>query len=84
MIMPTVILVDGFAVRINIDEDGERPYVHVIKGAREYRVRILRDGALLMTIGGYEKATRSEARRAVRIVEDHLSACWAEWTKWHA
>jgi hypothetical protein len=76
--MPTVIVVDGFAVRVDIDEDGEGPHVHVIKGGREYRVRILRDGALLMTIGGCEKATRSEGRRAVRVVEDHLSACWAE------
>ena len=81
--MPTVIVVDGFAVRVNIDEDGEGPHVHVFKGAREYRIRILGDGALLMTIGGHEKATRSEARRAVRIVEDHRDACWAEWSKWH-
>jgi hypothetical protein len=84
MMMPTVIVADGFAVRVNIVEDGEGPHVHVIKGGREYRVRLLRDGALLMTIGGYEKATGSEARRAVRIVEDHLNACWAEWNKWHA
>jgi len=82
--MPTVIVAAGFAVRVNIDEDGEGPHVHVIKGGREYRVRILRDGALLMTIGGYVKATRSEARRAVRIVANHLDACLAEWNKWHA
>jgi hypothetical protein len=78
--MPTTIVVDGFAVRVNVVEG---PHVHVIKGGREYRVRILHDGARLMMIGGYEKATRSEARRAVCIVEDHLEACWAAWSKWH-
>ena len=82
--MPTVIVVDGFAVRVNIDEDGEGPHVHVIKGGREYRVRIHRDGATLMTIGGYEKATRSEGRHAARIVKDHLGVCWKQWNKWHA
>ena len=34
-------MVDGFAIRINIVEDGEGPHVHVVKGGREYRVRLL-------------------------------------------
>ena len=38
--MPTVALVDGFAVRVNIVEDGEGAHVHVVKGGREYRVRL--------------------------------------------
>ena len=61
--MPTVTVVDGFAVRVNIVENGEGPHVHVVKGGREYRVRLLRDGARLMTMGGREKVTRAEARR---------------------
>jgi hypothetical protein len=81
--MPTVAIVDGFAVRVNIVEDGEGAHVHVVKGGREYRVRLLPDDARLMTMGGREKVTRAEARRAVKIVHDNLAACWAEWRKWH-
>jgi hypothetical protein len=81
--MPTVIVVDGFAVRVNIVEDGEGPHVHVVKGGREYRVRLLRGDAILLTMGGREKVTRAEARRAVEIVRENLLACWAEWKKWH-
>ena len=81
--MPTVAVVDGFAIRINIVEDGEGPHVHVVKGGREYRVRLLHGDAELMTMGGREKGTRAEARRAVQIVRENLSACWAEWSKWH-
>jgi hypothetical protein len=33
--MPTVAVVDGFAIRVNIVEDGEGAHVHVIKGGRE-------------------------------------------------
>ena len=82
--MPTVTFVDGFAVRINIIEDGDGPHVHVVKGGREYRVQLLRDGAKLLTMGGREKVTRAEARRAVQIVKANLSACWEEWNRWHA
>jgi hypothetical protein len=64
--MPTVTVVDGFAIRVNIVEDGEAPHVHVIKGGREYRVRLLSDGAQLMTMGGRERTTKAEARRAER------------------
>lgn len=81
--MPTVIVVEGFAVRVNILEDGEGPHVHVIKGGREYRVQLLETDAKLMTVGGREKATQAEARRVVRIVKEHLEACWTEWKKWH-
>jgi hypothetical protein len=81
--MPTIAVVNGFAIRVNIVEDGEGPHVHVIKGGREYRVLLLRDGARLMTMGGREKPTHAEARRAVHIVEENLSICWTEWRKWH-
>jgi hypothetical protein len=81
--MPTAIVVDGFAVRVNIIEDGEGSHVHIVKGGREYRVQLLADDAKLMTMGGREKTTRAEARRAVAIVRDHLDACWTEWKKWH-
>lgn len=76
-------MVDGFAIRVYIVENGETPHVHVIKGGREYRIRLLNDGAQLMTVGGREKTTLAEARRAVRIVEKNLIACWAEWITWH-
>jgi hypothetical protein len=66
--MLTVIVVDGFAVRVNIVEDGEGPHVHVVKGGREYRVQLLFEDARLMTMGGREKTTQAEARRAVEIV----------------
>lgn len=81
--MPTVIVVDGFAVRVNIVEDGDGPHVHIVKGGREYRVQLLSNDAKLMTMGGREKTTRAEARRAVEIVRDNLVACWTEWKKWH-
>jgi hypothetical protein len=81
--MPTLAVINGFALRVNIVEDGEGPHVHVVKGGREYRVRILHDDAQLMTMGGREKTTQTEARRAVRIVRENLEACWAEWNKWH-
>jgi hypothetical protein len=81
--MPTVIVVDGFAVRVNIVEDGEGPHVHVVKDGREDRVQLLSEDARLMTMGGREKTTLAEARRAVEIVRKNLTACWAEWKKWH-
>ena len=81
--MPTVAVVDGFVIRVNIVEDGEGPHVHVVKGGREYRVRLLRRDAELMTMGGREKVTRAEARRTVQIVRENLGACWAEWKRWH-
>jgi len=81
--VPTVIVVDGFAVRVNIVEDGEGPHVHVVKGGREYRIRLHHGDVSLMTMGGREKTTRAEARRALQIVGDNLQACWAEWKKWH-
>lgn len=81
--MPTVAVVDGYAVRVNIVEDGDSPHVHVVKGGREYRVQLLNAGARLMTMGGRERTTQAEARRAVRIVVDHLHACWEEWKRWH-
>jgi hypothetical protein len=81
--IPTVILVDGFAVRVYMVEDGEGPHVHVVKGGREYRVRLLEDEVALMTFGGREKVTRAEACRAVAIVKANLAARWEEWKKWH-
>jgi hypothetical protein len=81
--MPTVIVIAGFAVRVNIVEDGEGPHVHVVKGGREYRVELLLEDARLMTMGGREKTTRAEARQAVEIVRNNLTACWMEWKKWH-
>jgi len=55
LFVPTIAVVDGFAVRVNIVEDGDGPHVHVIKGRREYRVQLLLDDAKLMTMGGREK-----------------------------
>lgn len=83
MIMPTVVLIRGFRVRVHFNEDGEAPHVHVFKDGREYRVRLLDDGAELMTVGGHEKCTAAEARVAVQIVEAHLIECWIEWKSWH-
>jgi hypothetical protein len=76
-------VVEGFAIRVKIVEDAESPHVHVVKGGREYRVRLRHRDASLMTMGGRKKVTRAEARRAVQIVRDHLDVCWAEWKKWH-
>jgi len=81
--LPTVALIRGFAVRVNRVEDGQGPHVHVVKGGREYRIRILAADAQLMTAGGREKVTRAEARAAVLIVKANLHACWNEWKKWH-
>jgi hypothetical protein len=81
--MLTVIVVDGFAVRVNIVEDGEGPHVHVVKDGREDRVQLLSEDARLMTMGGREKTTQAKARRTVEIVRKNLAACWAEWKKWH-
>ena len=83
MVMPTVVVFRGFRVRVHFVEDGEGPHVHVFKGGREYRIRLLSHAAVLMTDGGREKATAAEAREAVRIVEQHLLDCWREWLKWH-
>jgi hypothetical protein len=81
--MPTVIVVDGFAVRVNMVEDGDGPHVHIVKGGCEYRVQLLSEDAKLMTMGGREKTTRAEAGRAVEIVRNNLAVCWMEWKKWH-
>jgi hypothetical protein len=59
--MPTVIVVDGFAVRVNILEDGEGGARSRYQGSSGVWIRLHRDDASLMTMGGREKATRAEA-----------------------
>ncbi len=83
MVMPTVVVVRGFRVRVHFNEDGDPPHVHVFKGGREYRVHLLDDGAALLTAGGRENCTAAEARVAVEIVAAHLIECWIEWKTWH-
>jgi hypothetical protein len=80
--VPLIGCVRGFQVRVNVVEDGDVPHVHVRKGGREYRVALLAGGAELLTMGGYERTTRAEARVAVRIVKANLFACWREWRRW--
>ncbi len=81
--MPTVVTARGFAVRVNLIEDGDGPHVHVYKGGREYRVQLMSNGGKVLTSGGRERTTRSEARAALRVVIDNLDACWEEWRRWH-
>jgi hypothetical protein len=78
-----VVEVRGYVVRVHLREDGDGPHVHVFKGGRDYRVRLLPDGAELMTRGGREIAQRSEARIALAIVRKHLANCWEEWFGCH-
>jgi len=78
--MPTVIVRDGVRVCVYRREH-QPPHVHAETGS----------GEVLAYLGGHGVSrwdsepgvTKSDARKAVAIVEEHLADCWAMWRKYH-
>ncbi len=82
--MPTVLVVDGFQVRIYLAPREHGPaHVHVVKaGAGEVVVNLGDEdtGAAVRNVGGM---SGRDARRAFRIVEEHRQQLLDEWRRIH-
>lgn len=79
--MPTVLRIDGFAVRI-LTNDHDPSHVHVVKAGGEARIKLgSRDRAPeIMTL--YKMSNR-EAARALEIVEKHNDELVEKWRDIH-
>jgi hypothetical protein len=75
--MPTVLLIDGFAFKIQTN-DHIPPHVHVWKAGREAKLYL----DLVRPEAGYTLSARDLARAAV-IVQQHQAFLMAEWGKYH-
>ncbi|HEX5725309.1 MAG TPA: DUF4160 domain-containing protein [Longimicrobiaceae bacterium] len=75
--MPTVLRVDGFAVRI-LTDDHPPPHVHVVKAGEKCKIEI---GTLIVShvIG----MRASDLVRALEIVEEHRWFLWQRWRQIH-
>jgi Domain of unknown function (DUF4160) len=76
--MPTVIREGGFEVRMFYD-DHPPPHAHVVKAGAEVRVNLLT--AWAMKIKG--KVSRSDMRKAERLVLKHRETLLKIWEELH-
>lgn len=81
--MPTVLVVDGFAVRVYLPPREHRPpHVHVVKSDSEVVILLGGPGAppAVREVHGMRDA---DVVRAYRIVEAHRDALLEAWSRYH-
>ena len=72
--MPTIISEDGFQIRI-YPADHEPPHVHVFKGGTEVKISIKNQVNILNP----KTMKASDIKKALEIVQKHLSLLLAKW-----
>lgn len=75
--MPTVLLVEGFAFKVNT-KDHAPPHVHVWKGGLE--VKLTLNGQQDMRGATMRPA---DVRRAQKIMAENLGSLWDAWRLYH-
>jgi hypothetical protein len=79
--MSTVLRINGFKVRIRTN-DHPPPHVHVFKGDGQIKINIgsETEPAEMVRVWGM---TRSDAKRALAIVEENKMYLLGNWRKYH-
>lgn len=79
--MPTVLTLDGFAVRVYPNDHGP-PHVHIWKADGWVVVSLpLRDGPVrALRASGMREP---DIMRSLRIVEAHATELWTAWRRYH-
>jgi hypothetical protein len=81
--VPTVLVVDGFHVRIYLPpREHAPPHVHVAKAGMEVLIALGEAGEPLAVIEVYGMRTR-DVVRAYRIVEAHQDMLLEAWRRYH-
>lgn len=75
--MPTVLRVDGFAIRIYLN-DHTPAHIHVFKAENEARIT-LEDQNVMSNIGFHNR----EISRILEIIEEHQDELLAAWDEYH-
>lgn len=78
--MPTVVVRDGVRVEVFIREH-QPPHVHAKTGSGKAIVYLSNEERLEYEADA--NITKSDIRKAVNVVENHLAECWAMWRKYH-
>ena len=77
--MPTVLDSGGFSIRVFTD-DHEPAHVHVYRGDAVVRILLKPTVQYHSHVG---KIKKSDARRAVALVAQHVDACFRIWKEYH-
>jgi len=83
--MPTVVVEDGFEVRVLTRNEHRPPHVHVYRSGGECRIKIAEGPAcdqvrLWDIVGGM---TKRDVDRALNLVEKYQVACRDKWREIH-
>ncbi len=77
--MPTVIVRDGVHVEV-YSRDHQPPHVHAKTGSGKVVVYLSDEKSLQWAAEA--NVTKSDVRKAVNVVQDHLADCWAMWRRY--
>ena len=80
--MPTVVEIDGYAVRVYTRNQHLPAHVHVAKDGFSIKVMLGESTVHFHSYLGAAPGGR-EIARALEIVADFLPECWAAWAMYH-